>query len=99
MICDDFPVLRAPGSITTEILRCQENFACVRIFYCGSRRKGPAFATSVAFISMAIANQTTIARSDRFTRTVSYQPFAVRALGFKMINSQTCHLFMLVQSF
>src|SRR6266568_850594 len=32
-ICDDFPVLRAPGSMTTEILRCQENFACVRIFY------------------------------------------------------------------
>jgi len=23
-----------------------------------------------------------IARSDRFTRTISYQPFAVRALGF-----------------
>src|SRR5438094_8219965 len=25
--------------LTTEILRRKENFACVRIFYCGSRRK------------------------------------------------------------
>jgi len=28
---------------------------------------------------MAIDNEPTIARSDRFTRTVSYQPFAVAA--------------------
>jgi hypothetical protein len=27
------------GVLTTEILRRQENFACVRIFYCGPRRK------------------------------------------------------------
>jgi hypothetical protein len=27
------------GVPTTEILRREENFACVRIFYCGSRRK------------------------------------------------------------
>jgi hypothetical protein len=27
------------GSITTGILRRQKNFACVRIFYCGPRRK------------------------------------------------------------
>jgi hypothetical protein len=27
------------GVLTTEILRRQKNFACVRIFYCGSRRK------------------------------------------------------------
>jgi hypothetical protein len=31
---------------------------------------------------MAIDNETTIARSDRFTRTVSYQPFTVRASDF-----------------
>jgi hypothetical protein len=39
IISYDFPLLHAQGSITTEILRCQENFACVRIFYWGSRRK------------------------------------------------------------
>ena len=39
IVSDDFPLLHAQGSITTEILRRQENFACVRIFYCGSRRK------------------------------------------------------------
>jgi hypothetical protein len=26
------------GVLTTESLRRKENFACVRIFYCGSRR-------------------------------------------------------------
>jgi len=31
---------------------------------------------------MAINNEPTIARSDRFTRTISYQPFAVRASDF-----------------
>jgi len=36
---DDFPVLQAQGSIGSQCLRRQENFACVRIFYCGSRRK------------------------------------------------------------
>ena len=39
IVSDDFPLLHAQGSITTEILRRQENFACVRIFYCGPRRK------------------------------------------------------------
>jgi hypothetical protein len=33
-------------------------------------------------ISVPIDNQTTIARSDRFTRTVSRQPLAVRASSF-----------------
>src|SRR5262249_10602118 len=33
-------------------------------------------------INIAIDNQTTIARSDRFTRTVSHQPPAVRVLWF-----------------
>ena len=46
-------------------------------------RKGSALATSVAFISVAIHNQTTIVRSDRFTRTVSCQPFLVRVLFAK----------------
>jgi len=31
---------------------------------------------------MAINNEPTIARSDRFTRTISYLPFAVRASDF-----------------
>src|SRR5205823_4445883 len=45
-------------------------------------RKGPALATSAELIRMAIDNEPTIARSDRFTRTVSYQPFAVAASDF-----------------
>jgi len=40
--------------------------------------KGPAFAISGELISMAIDNQTTIARGHRFTRTVSHQPIALR---------------------
>jgi hypothetical protein len=39
IVSDDFPVLHAQGSIGSQCLRRQENFACVRIFYCGSRRK------------------------------------------------------------
>ncbi len=34
-----FPVIQTQRSPTSEILRREENFACVRIFYCGSRRK------------------------------------------------------------
>ena len=45
-------------------------------------RKGPALATSAELITMAIDKEPTIARSDRFTRTISYQPFAVRASDF-----------------
>jgi hypothetical protein len=44
-------------------------------------RKGPALATSVAAISVAIDNHTTIAPVDRFTRTISCEPVAVRAFG------------------
>src|SRR5262245_2177296 len=40
--------------------------------------KGPAFATSAGLIR--IDNQTTIARSDRFTGTVSHQSVALRVL-------------------
>jgi len=46
-------------------------------------RKGPAFATSVAVISVPINNQATIAWSDLFTRTISCQPFLVRVLFAK----------------
>ena len=44
-------------------------------------RKGPALATLAELIRMAIDKEPTIARSDRFTRTISYQPFGVRASG------------------
>jgi hypothetical protein len=39
IISDYFPVLHALRSLTTEILWRKENFACVRIFNRGSRRK------------------------------------------------------------
>jgi hypothetical protein len=38
IIGDNFPVLPAQGVLTIEILRRKENFACVRIFYCGPWR-------------------------------------------------------------
>ena len=44
-------------------------------------RNVPAFTSAAAVINMVIDNQTTIARSDRFTRTVSCQPLAVRVRG------------------
>src|SRR5882762_9510990 len=38
IVCDDSQYLTRRGVLTTEILRRKENFACVRIFYCGPRR-------------------------------------------------------------
>ena len=39
IVSDDLLLLHAQGVLTTEILRRQENLACVRIFYCGCRRE------------------------------------------------------------
>ena len=39
IVGDNFPILHAGRSLTTEILRREENLARVTVFYCGSRRK------------------------------------------------------------
>ena len=39
IVSDDFPVFHTQRSLTSEGLRREKNFACIRIFYFGSRRK------------------------------------------------------------
>ncbi len=67
------------GFLTTEILRRQENFACVRIFYCGPRRK-------TGHIDVTAIWRERTGNQARFTGDWS----SIRQLSFLLARARGC---------